>query len=158
MLVYLIRHEEAEDGGYDAHRALTGNGRRRIRKTAALLAKEAPIIDRIHTSPLVRAVQTAEIVADRAGLDEPLLVSPEIANPPSLQALVDLIDGAPIATQGLVIVGHEPTLGALVSRLLNRPRTGLSKGEVYALIYDRSQKSFELSFRIDPDGPTRVDQ
>jgi phosphohistidine phosphatase len=66
MKLYVMRHGPAEDhadSGMDGDRALTANGRDRVRAVAALLVdlNEEPLS--IITSPLVRAVQTAEVVA-----------------------------------------------------------------------------------------------
>jgi len=61
-----MRHGPAEDhadSGMDSDRALTVSGRERVRSVAKLLLEldEAPLV--VITSPLVRAVQTAEVVA-----------------------------------------------------------------------------------------------
>jgi hypothetical protein len=63
--LYLLRHEEAEPAasGPDGHRTLTANGRTRMHRTGRRFAQLGEPIDLILTSPLVRAVQTAEILA-----------------------------------------------------------------------------------------------
>ena len=73
MKLYVMRHGPAADlaeSGSDDDRALTASGRERVRGVAKALvdAQEAPL--RILTSPLVRAVQTAEIVALVTKLDD----------------------------------------------------------------------------------------
>ena len=69
--LYLIRHGLAEDRGEawpdDSKRPLTEDGMSRLRKQARGLARLGVTLDIVLTSPLVRARQTAEIVA--AGLD-----------------------------------------------------------------------------------------
>lgn len=74
MRLLLIRHAIAEDrfefartGEPDALRPLTDRGRERMRRGAAGLRTLVPDIDMLATSPLVRAVQTAEIVSDAYG-------------------------------------------------------------------------------------------
>src|SRR5438105_4266876 len=67
MKLYVMRHGPAADDsatGRDADRALTAGGRERVAAVAKALldAGEAPAA--ILTSPLVRAVETAEIVAE----------------------------------------------------------------------------------------------
>ena len=67
MKLYVMRHGPAEDDaptGRDADRALTAAGRERVAAVAKALseANESPFA--ILSSPLVRAMQTAEIVAD----------------------------------------------------------------------------------------------
>src|SRR5204862_5047285 len=66
MEIYLVRHGIAEEGHEklrDGSRALTDKGRRRFQKTARAFGKLGRKLDLILTSPLVRAVQTAEILA-----------------------------------------------------------------------------------------------
>lgn len=68
-----MRHGPAEDhaaSGRDFDRALTASGRERVRDVARALVEggEAPLV--ILTSPLVRALQTAEIVAGVVQLAE----------------------------------------------------------------------------------------
>jgi phosphohistidine phosphatase len=67
--LYFVRHGIAVEripGVPDSFRELTGKGRRRFRKTARAFAQLGRSLDLILTSPLVRAVQTAEILAERA--------------------------------------------------------------------------------------------
>src|SRR5687767_11718267 len=67
MKLYVMRHGPAEDvspSGRDGDRALTPSGRDRVRVVAKALldGDESPFA--VITSPLVRALQTAEIVAN----------------------------------------------------------------------------------------------
>ena len=73
MKLYVTRHGPAEDdapSGLDGDRVLSEAGRKRVRSVAKTLVDldEAPL--RIISSPLVRAVQTAEIIAIVTKLDE----------------------------------------------------------------------------------------
>src|SRR5215475_8659769 len=113
MKILLIRHAHAIDGrdgdrqgaGVDDHRWLTEKGRQLSRRVGEHLRDEGYQADAIVTSPLVRAVQTAELVA--RGLKYRGII----------EVLADLgpggsIRGAGVALEerdGLVIaVGHEP--------------------------------------------------
>ena len=159
--MYLIRHEQAEpdaDGG-DAYRALTSNGRLRMRRTSRFLAEQVPLIDHIWTSPLVRAVQTAEILAEAAGLDGPVAVRHEIAHPPSLGSVIRLADDVPAGAQGVAIVGHEPTLSGVVQTLLGGTASwpGYHTGAVVAFDLDRVTSQWTFRWHIRPDGPQRID-
>ena len=72
MKLYVMRHGPAEDfapSGRDGDRALTTSGRERVRAVAKLLATEGEAPRMIVSSPLVRAMQTAEIVAAELGID-----------------------------------------------------------------------------------------
>src|SRR4051812_3404647 len=68
MHLLIIRHGIAEDGSPDEARALTEKGRRRMRKIAAGLRRIVPALEVPATSPLVRARETAEIVAHQYDL------------------------------------------------------------------------------------------
>jgi phosphohistidine phosphatase len=157
--VYLVRHEEAEPG-YDipdALRALTGKGRQRMRTTGKLVLQHAEI-DLIYTSPLVRAVQTAELLATELGFDEPLLARDVIANPPTLGSVIDLIAATPAGVRGVALVGHEPTMSELSAELLDishYPRP-FKKGSVLALDFDRTKKRATFRWLILGKGPELV--
>ncbi|HEX8087437.1 MAG TPA: histidine phosphatase family protein, partial [Blastocatellia bacterium] len=73
MELYVIRHAIAQQLGRkndfaDEKRALTSEGRERMREAAKGLCKLGVEFDVILTSPLVRAVETAEIMAAALGL------------------------------------------------------------------------------------------
>lgn len=67
MKLYFVRHGDAGDPaqweGNDAERPLSDEGRRRMALEARTMKRLELGVDRIITSPLLRAVQTAEIVA-----------------------------------------------------------------------------------------------
>jgi len=123
MKLYVMRHGPAEDqsnSGQDGDRALTPSGRERVRAVAELLVEldEAPIT--IITSPLVRAVQTAEIIAAVTLPEANGLVEVRREMSPSGDA-VQLI-GALVAEgrKRVMVVGHEPDLSELVATLLGK--------------------------------------
>lgn len=131
MKLYVMRHGPAEDHsrtGRDADRALTPSGRERVRVVAeALVASgEAPLA--ILSSPLARALQTAEIVASVAA-NPTVEVRRELApGGDKLGLLAELVRDA---RKRVMIVGHEPELSGLVERLVGRaPADGMSKGMV----------------------------
>jgi phosphohistidine phosphatase len=123
MKLLLVRHGKAEDRSLftfsakkDALRALTESGRRDMRKATKGLRKIAPDIDLVATSPLVRARQTAEIVADIFGAPAPLeqsLLSP--GSDPA--ALLDWLERQ--SADVVALVGHEPDLGQFACLLLS---------------------------------------
>src|SRR5258705_692460 len=69
MKVFIIRHAIAEDSnrGGDRARALTEEGKKKMKEAAEGFARLELEIDAIYSSPLVRAVQTAEIIAKAIG-------------------------------------------------------------------------------------------
>ena len=118
--LYLVRHAIAEERGPeypdDTKRPVSVRGRRRMKAAARGFAGLDPGVDMILTSPLVRAVQTAEILS-RELADASLRVCPSLApeHPPEAVAQ-DL--GRASAKGAIALVGHEPDLGALAAWLI----------------------------------------
>ena len=122
MRVYILRHGIAEDappGGSDAGRALTEEGKKKLRNvlTRARAAGVRPSI--ILTSPLRRAVQSAEIAAGVLGAKSELVESRALLPSSSAPRVWDEIRGR--SAEELLIAGHEPLLSTVVAFLLRCP-------------------------------------
>jgi phosphohistidine phosphatase len=119
--LFLVRHAIAADRGEkwpdDGKRPLTHHGAARMREAADGLAAFGVTLDLVLTSPLVRAVQTAEILVKAQDADVRLLTAPALApgHAPAAaaEAVATLAKGHRIA-----IVGHEPGLGELAAWLI----------------------------------------
>lgn len=119
--IYLIRHAHAVDearGLSDEYRYLSTKGRRVMREVGRALAQAGVELDAILTSPLVRAVQTAEILAERLGFVGVVEALPALAPgvPPRIAAAELPARGTAVA-----VVGHEPGISALGALLAGRP-------------------------------------
>jgi phosphohistidine phosphatase len=120
--IYLVRHgiavEHAERGELpDESRPLTDKGRRRFRRLARAFARLNEPIDQLFTSPLPRAVQTAEILAGAlkqsgVGILESLRPT---AQPETM--LLELSKKANKDALAIGLVGHDPQMTLLVSLL-----------------------------------------
>lgn len=123
MDLYLLRHGIAEEGGTgmnDADRALTAEGRRKLRQvlTAACDAKVS--LDLILSSPLKRALQTAE-VARKALRHKGNLIKTKALEPgASVQQVWDEIRDHRDKAY-LMMVGHNPQFSQLAAYLLGSP-------------------------------------
>ena len=132
--LYLIRHGLAEERGDawpdDTKRPLTNEGTSGLRKAARGLARLGVSVEVVLSSPLVRARQTAEIVA--AGLDpRPSLVNVDSLAPDGTYGAVvaDLEKHA--RKVRIALVGHEPAIGELAARLIgSRHPIEFKKGAV----------------------------
>jgi phosphohistidine phosphatase len=147
MDLIVIRHgragtpaEFARNAGMsDDLRPLTIEGRRRMRRNAAGIKAIVGKLDAIATSPLVRAVETAHIVA-KAFRDnvptEKVEEVPDLAPTGKRERVLRWLAKHP-ATATVAIVGHEPSLSALVSWLIagvaDRSSVELKKGGACAL-------------------------
>lgn len=126
MELILWRHAEAEDGVPDIDRELTAKGRRQANHMAAWLKPRLPDDIRILVSPARRTQQTAAAL----GLDFSTLE--EIAPGASPYEVLEAA-GWPNGGQNVLIVGHQPTLGEVASRLLQSamPSQSIKKGAVW---------------------------
>ena len=162
MHLLIIRHAVAEEkeawaatGEPDERRPLTADGRKKMRRAARGLRQLAPSIDLLGASPLVRAAQTAEIVADVYGALAPVTVgalTPERAPGDFLSWLRDAAPGHEV----VAAVGHEPHLSGLVSWLLTGHATPsvveLRKGAACLIRFDGEPKKGEgcLEWLLQP--------
>jgi phosphohistidine phosphatase len=115
--IWLLRHASAEDrarSGRDADRALTPEGLARAERVARGLALLEPGISRVVTSPYRRARQTAEAAAKALGIPE---VSESRALEPERDAQEILVEVAE-SVGDVLLVGHQPHLGALLGLLV----------------------------------------
>jgi phosphohistidine phosphatase len=136
MKLLLIRHGEAVDAtpdNSDGSRWLTPRGRAETAVTARHVAAVGPLT--LVTSPLVRAVQTAEIIAAHAAPPDSVTVLAALATG-DIAAIGRFIEAA--RTGGtLALVGHEPTLSQVLVALLKPARwSGFEKSAAVALERD----------------------
>jgi phosphohistidine phosphatase len=130
MDLLVIRHaiagdraEWAKTGRPDHERPITPEGRERMQQIARALQRLVPNLDLLATSPFVRAVETADVVAEAYEKLE-IVDAPPLApggTPDEVQAWL-----AARPEQRIAIVGHEPDLGQLVSWfVLGSPSAGI---------------------------------
>ncbi|HJZ87547.1 MAG TPA: histidine phosphatase family protein [Polyangia bacterium] len=136
MKLLVIRHAIAEDrevfattGQDDGLRPLTRAGKKKMARAARGLREIAPALDLLASSPLVRARQTADVVADVLGTGTP--VELEALEPERDPAQLLEWLGKQKASANLAVVGHEPHLSRLIGLLLTGGASGfliLKKG------------------------------
>jgi phosphohistidine phosphatase len=135
--IALEREEFARTGRDDDERPLTRRGRRRMARGAMGLRRTVPRIDQLATSPLVRAAQTAAIVADAYGGLSPVEV--EELRPTARYKDVLRWLRAQEEDGVIAVVGHEPHLSGLATLLLtgkSEPVLELKKGAACLLGFD----------------------
>lgn len=117
MNLYLIRHGLANWpswSGSDAERPLTLEGERIIRAEGAALARLSLRPDLILHSPLVRARQTAEIIAEVLG---PRVRAHELLSPGFDHKALQKLLREHAGQEALMLVGHAPDMGNVIHRL-----------------------------------------
>ena len=113
--IVLWRHADAEPGVPDLHRPLTPKGQKQAKRVARWLHEHLPPDAVIYASPAKRAQQTALALA-QLGSREFVTVD-EFAPSTRVDAALGALR-ATDPTRAVVVVGHQPTLGELASRLL----------------------------------------
>jgi phosphohistidine phosphatase len=131
--IYILRHGIAEDapaGGSDAARALTQEGKQKLRKVLECARQAGVGPSLILSSPLKRAVQTAEIAVEVLRVKREIVQTAALA--PSGSPLRAWNEIRAQDADELLIAGHEPLLGKFVAFLLRCPalRVQLKKGAV----------------------------
>jgi phosphohistidine phosphatase len=114
-----------------------------MRKIAQGLKELGTPIDLVLTSPYLRAVDTARIVAKRFDLDPDKLIQADDLSPVGqADRLVNEIDKKYGQVENIALVGHEPSLSRLISMLLSGDPTlpiTLKKGGVCRLSVEKLQ-------------------
>ena len=113
--------------GSDFDRPLTQDGIKRIAREAKTIAALDLELDTIATSPLVRARQTAEIVADELKLRGKLHQDDRVGFGFSAAALAGILADHPNAAN-LMLVGHEPSMSSTVGELIGGGEVDFKKG------------------------------
>ena len=144
MYLYLVRHGSAvpygtEGATCDADRPLTPKGAKRFRACVSGLARLGVTLDEVWTSPLLRARQTADILAEELAVAEPARVvdflQPKAPFDPLTEELQNHLEQA-----GIALVGHEPDLGELATYLFTGTRSAsfrFKKGGIACIeVYD----------------------
>jgi phosphohistidine phosphatase len=139
MKLFIIRHAAAIERTAEVseeQRYLTPEGRDFMRKTARTMFKKGIEPCLILTSPLVRAVQTADILAETISSVVPVVVTDELSPGFDVEALQRLVNKFQEVNE-LVIVGHEPDMSGVVSSLLSLQRGfNFKKGTAFKLTID----------------------
>jgi|ERR671922_961558 phosphohistidine phosphatase len=122
MKLLVVRHGTAEDkdefartGKSDDLRPLTPAGKREMRDIARGIREVVSAIDVLLTSPLVRAMQTAEIVGEEYDREQKKV---EWLRPDAPYEEFARWARSAEEKQTIAVVGHEPHLSGLVSWLL----------------------------------------
>jgi phosphohistidine phosphatase len=112
MLLFLVRHAHAEQGDPDELRPLSERGREEARATATTLGAHETPPALVLTSPLLRARQTAERIAQTVGAE--LRIEERLAPGATAELVREAVDGqeGPVA-----VVGHQPDFSEIAFEL-----------------------------------------
>ena len=126
MILYVLRHGQAAPLGdavrRDADRPLTEQGGADAALMGAALVRLDPAISVVLCSPLLRARQTAEAVA--AQFPVPPAVRETDSLSPGFRPMVLVAELQTIPADGsVVVVGHQPDLGAFIAHVIDAEGT-----------------------------------
>jgi phosphohistidine phosphatase len=131
MELYFLRHGEAgkkdEWDGDDAERPLNKEGVARMKREAAAMAGLDLGLELIITSPLVRARQTADIVARELGMQKSLVIDDRLAPGFGRDGLVQLLKKY-ASRKSLLLVGHDPDFSETIAATIGGGRVECKKG------------------------------
>ena len=129
MELYFLRHgiaaDEGPHGTGDAGRPLTKDGIAKMKAAARGLRKLGLHLDVLLSSPLVRAHETAKLVAHELGPE--LQLADALAPGCEAGRIFELL-GEHRAAERVMFVGHEPDFSTIVGALTGGSRVELKKG------------------------------
>ena len=121
MNLYLMRHANAglprENTALDNKRGLIKEGKEQCMLMARVLSALKAPIDVIVSSPLKRAMQTAQFVGTELGYDAKVLVDPSLGMNGEYSAFQNLL--AKYANrEGVLVVGHNPNMFQFLGKMI----------------------------------------
>jgi phosphohistidine phosphatase len=135
---YFLRHgiavEPDEWKGRDFDRPLTREGIERMQREARAIADLTLELDAIVTSPLLRARQTAEIVASQLKLRDEIVEDVRLAGGFDARRLSEILDDHDKA-DAIMLVGHEPTMSAAIGRSIGDASIELKKAALAGVVF-----------------------
>jgi phosphohistidine phosphatase len=153
--VFLVRHAESVPETVavrDPYRNLSATGRDQARALGDRMRWHDCVPTLVWASPLVRAIQTAELVASTMQCNLVIDSRPELAPDGDPRAVVAALSALP-ADAAVMIVGHEPSLSAIGALLVNDPQfPGLAKAEAVRIL----DGAVRWRFAWDAEEPKRT--
>lgn len=148
--LYVVRHADAVAGADDAIRPLSRKGRRQSQAVGRFLHRAGVSVDTIWQSDLLRAQQTAGIIAKALHSENAPVTVKGLGPDDSVQTLMKRINAF---SGNLMVVGHAPSLPALIAPILGLPPRhhilDLKKGAVACFETDDSDR-WTLLWCVEP--------
>lgn len=141
MELYLMRHGLAEEQGSKYYpnddRPLTDEGRDKLRASAKALKELVSGFDRILTSPLLRAHETAQLIARGFGVEERVEITPLLLPGFAKGKLLTTLEKES-PDRSVLLVTHNPDVGIFASLLLGTAQYAIDfkKGSICRIQFD----------------------
>ncbi len=120
--LFIMRHGKAEAramGSNDADRTLTGQGREEVKKIGRWITSMGYTIDLVAASPLKRARETADLIAETTKQAHSVQVWDLLSPGGDVEGLLRQV-GTHAGDGPVLLVGHEPQLSMVISRIISR--------------------------------------
>lgn len=123
MNLYLMRHGHAVSDTFDPERPLSANGRLEVERMAFFLKSKQFQCDRIWCSVKLRAIQTAEIVAETLGIKNRIEIQEGFKPNDPVEPVSDRIQALAVEghVKNILLVAHVPFLSSLAASLAGGP-------------------------------------
>lgn len=155
MNIYLIRHGDSEGiskGLKDSERKLTSEGELRLRNASLYWKNIIPEFDNIISSPYLRALQTAKIIASIYNFKKEILIDKRLGCGSETEDLVEILNA--FQSGEIAIVGHQPDLSNHLSRFISGSSAFVEfkKGAIAKLSFNNRVREGKgvLEFLIPP--------
>ena len=155
MILYFLRHAAAEDrapNGEDRDRRLSPEGETQLRAAAAVWRRLNLRPDVVLTSPLPRAVRTAELLVEGLELPHAPIADERLAPGAGWPDFARALAGR-AADRRVLFVGHEPDLSTIIELLTGASSVRMRKAGLACIEYYGVPESGggEIAWLLDPD-------
>ncbi len=138
MNIYLVRHGDAEKaaiGKKDFDRELTSSGKAKMTNAASAWKSIIENFDCIYSSPLIRALQTAEIVAGVYNITDNLITDKKLTPGCRVESIIEIANST--GKEDIVFVGHQPDFSEILSALISNKEANIEfkKGAVAKVVF-----------------------
>jgi phosphohistidine phosphatase len=155
MNIYLIRHGDSEGiskGLKDSERKLTPDGEQKIKNASIFWKNIVPEFDCITSSPYLRAVQTAKIIASAYNYKKEIYIDKRLGCGSETESLIEILNS--LQSGEIAIVGHQPDLSNHLSRLISGSGTSVEfkKGAIAKISFSNKVREGKgiLEFLVPP--------
>jgi phosphohistidine phosphatase len=154
VILYFLRHGKAGQprSHDDDARDLTARGVAALHAAAPLWRRLDVRPDVVISSPLARALRTAELFVEGVGLPSPPVTDDRLRPGAGWSDLAEALAAHP-GSERIMFVGHEPDLSTAVGELTGATSVRLRKGGLAAVEFEGEPKpgAGELAWLLDPD-------
>ncbi|WP_339876780.1 histidine phosphatase family protein [uncultured Algoriphagus sp.] len=125
--LFLLRHGEAGfSEGSDFQRHLTQKGRENLIRLGENLKQELKSTDIMYCSSSERTMETADLIGKYISINESIFTKTIYQG--DLGNLIKLLEKTPPSVETCLLVGHNPTLSLLLSKICDEDYVGLQPG------------------------------